>query len=139
MDCISNSPTLQSLVSGHMTRHCLCVHRSHDRDIAKDFYHKLKAVRDSLGLSYRFEILYDDGTQFLTVSEHFHRRLSQWKGKPYMSGVELDGHDGDGGRRVVMSYSDLEDLPCLVVLAGEFRAGLSFPRYFIIIDDGGGG
>ncbi len=82
-------------------------------------------MRDSLGLSHRFEILFDDGSQYLSVAEHFYRRLGRWKGRQRVNGVT-------GGSNVITSYKELEDLPCLVVLAGEVRAGLSFPRYVYV-------
>lgn len=107
-----------------MTLYPLC--RSHDKALGKQFYQKLKAVRDSLGLGHRFEILFDDGSQYLRVADHFYRRLRQWKGKQHVNGTTVGGA-GEG--HVVMSYKELENLPCLVVLAGELRSGLSFPRY----------
>ena len=92
------------------------------------FYQKLKAVRDSLGLCHRFEILFDDGSQYLRVSNHFYQRLSQWKGKQHVNGMTVGGAK-EG--HLIMSYKELENLPCLVVLAGELRSGLSFPRYVL--------
>ncbi len=112
------------------------------------------AVRDALGLSHRFEILYDDGSQYLTVANHFYRRLSHWKGKRHINGMKEEaaaaaassrtaaagerggargGHDSSG-RHMIMSYKELENLPCLVVLAGESRAGLSFPSTLWFVD-----
>ncbi len=78
-------------------------------------------MRDSLGLKYSFEILFDDGKQPITVAEHFEKRLAQWSccGK------------GSGALR---SYRDLEHLPCVVVLVGGVRAGLSFPRSLRYVD-----
>ena len=93
--------------------------RSHDVGVARQFYHKLKAVRDGLGLKYRFEIILDDGSKRLTLSEHFTKRVTKWRGSGY-HGNQPPGH--------VMSYRELENLPCLVVLAGQSRAGLGFPR-----------
>ena len=113
-----------------MTLSFLHVLRVHDKAVGKEFYQKLRAVRDSLGLTYRFEMLFDDGSDFLTVSDHFHKRLEQWKGKSQqqrMNGVSA-GAGGSGTSHVIMSYKELENLPCLVVLAGETRANLSFPR-----------
>ena len=134
----------------------LCVlRRSHDKAIGKEFYQNLTAVRDALGLSHRFEILFDDGSQYLTIASHFYRRLRQWKGRHRVNGMretvvaggvggeEEEEEEGEGeggaaaargGRHVVMSYKELENLPCLVVLAGESRAGLSFPSNLWFVD-----
>ena len=87
--------------------------------VAKQFYHKLRAVRDALGLKYRFEMILDDGSKHLALSEHFTKRVSKWRGSSY---------HGDLPPGRVMSYRELENLPCLVVLAGRSRAGLGFPR-----------
>lgn len=93
--------------------------------IGREFYRKFKMIRDSLGLCYRFEILYDDGSQFLTISDHFYRRLDKWKGSYHLNGLR---HDNHGNSHVITSYKELENLPCLVILAGTCRTGLSFPR-----------
>jgi len=92
-------------------------------------------VRDALGLSYRFEVIYDDGSSYLKISEHFSRRLAQWKSGRQLNGVHVKpggsvegGAESKGGRCMVTSYKELENLPCLVVLTGDCRAGLSFPR-----------
>lgn len=58
------------------------------------------------------------------VADHFYRRLNQWKARQHVNGMTTAGES-----HVIMSYKELENLPCLVVLAGELRAGLSFPRY----------
>ena len=114
--------------------HVYCLHpRIHDKPIAKEFYQKLRTVRDMLGLSYRFEMLYDDGSQYLSVSNHFYRRLSLWGGKKQrVNGMTKVEAQQEGGSHNVMSYKELENLPCLVVLAGEMRASLSFPRYVCV-------
>ena len=44
------------------------------------------------------------------------------------SGPRQNGKDGFGGSGIIHSYKELEHLPCVVVLAGSHRAGLSFPR-----------
>lgn len=87
--------------------------------MAKQFYHKLRAVRDALGLKYRFEMILDDGSKRLALSEHFTKRVAKWRGS---------GYHGNLSPGYGMSYRDLENLPCLVVLAGQSRAGLGFPR-----------
>ena len=90
----------------------MVVLRCHDTTLARECYQKLKAVRDCLGLEYRFEMIFDDGQRKLTVSDHFRKRLSQHK---------CQSEHG-------LCYKDLHNLPCLVVLAGTGRASLSFPR-----------
>lgn len=158
--------------------------RSHDVKVGKQFYQKLKALRDALGLQFRFEVIFDDGSHLLSVGEHFMKRLTKWGATPTAktktaaaSGAgspteqPLEGREegegdrdrergapsyrrsrlrsdgsakscrstgsgagsslgqtvgGDGGG--LHSYRQLEHLPCVVVLAGSLRAGLSFPR-----------
>ena len=156
--------------------------RSHDIKVGKQFYHKLKALRDALGLQFRFEVIFDDGSHLLSIGEHFMKRLTKWgatpttkakitagisgagspteqpwekageregdreRGAPRRSRIRSDGSvkssrssgsgassclgqtiGGDGGTGL-HSYKQLEHLPCVVVLAGSSRAGLSFPR-----------
>ena len=113
------------LVPGHMTcwSHDMLVlpFRSHDMLVGRKFYQKLRAVRDALGLKYRFEIIFDDGSQVPTISEHFSKRHSQWvSGRGGCHGNQSSGH--------VTSYKQLENLPCVLVLVGLNRAGLTFPR-----------
>lgn len=92
--------------------------RCHDTMLARECYQKLKAVRDCLGLEYRFEMIYDDGKRQLTVSQYFRGRLSQRK--------------SHGDQR--LCYRDLLNLPCLVVLAGTCRASMSFPSSLTCVD-----
>ena len=169
----------------------ICVCRSHNVAVGKQFYQKLKALRDALGLQFRFEVIFDDGSHLLSVSEHFMKRLAKWGATPTTaaktrtaaaatssSGAgspteqQLDGRGGGEGEREgerergtpghrrsrlrsdgsarscrstgssgvgqmavggdggggLHSYKQLEHLPCVVVLAGSSRAGLSFPR-----------
>ena len=137
-----------------------------------------------MGLQFRFEVIFDDGSHLLSISEHFMKRLTKWgaatstthtttptittktktaavsgaaspteqamegegeRGVP-MSRSRLrsdgsvkssrsSGSQGSTGRTVggdggggLHSYKQLEHLPCVVVLAGSLRAGLSFPR-----------
>lgn len=96
--------------------------RSHDVAIGREFYRKLRAVRDALGLRCRFEVLHDDGTHRLAVSEHFMRRIA----RRHRGGCHGDASSGKPA--TLSSYRELEHLPCVVVLSGGLRAGLSFPR-----------
>ena len=160
---------------------------SHEVKIGKQFYSKLKAVKDALGLQFRFEVIFDDGSHLLTVADHFMERLTKWgamgtthptlttnaatstttaaSGSGSESAVSaanttptsqqqgvkwicmsgkcggcsantgggglkggggmLEGCGGDG---CIQSYKELEHLPCVVILAGSLRAGLSFQR-----------
>lgn len=165
--------------------------RSHDVKIGKQFYSRLKALRDALGLQFRFEVIFDDGSHLLSVGDHFMERLTKWgatctthptftttsttstttaasdlgstsvvSSSPKVQQQEHPGHmhasqaapggagDSTGGSSstggeglnqnggllaggcgsVIHSYKELEHLPCVVVLAGTLRAGLSFPR-----------
>lgn len=99
------------------------VTRSHDVAIGREFYRKLRAVRDALGLSCRFEVLHDDGAHRLAVSKHFVRRVTRW---------HRGGCHGDASAAklpaALTSYRELEHVPCVVVLSGGLRAGLSFPK-----------
>ena len=180
---------------------CLC--RSHDAKVGKQFYQQLKALRDALGLQFRFEVIFDDGSHLLSISKHFMKRLSKWgatpvaartktaaaatsgAGSPTEQALEGKGEreregEGEGGRGrergtpsyrrsrlrsdgsakscrstgsgcssslgqtavggdggiangSLHSYKQLDHLPCVVVLAGSSRAGLSFPRYMYIV------
>eukprot|EP00731_Ephydatia_muelleri_P031529 Em0023g36a len=92
--------------------------RCHDTLLALECYQKLKAVRDCLGLEYRFEMIYDDGQRMLNVSEHFRKRLSLRK-------CRNDGR---------LCYKDLDNLPCFVVLAGTSRASVGFPSSLMCVD-----
>ena len=83
------------------------------------FYRNLKSARNSLGLQFRFEVLFDDGSHFITPSSHFLARTVR-KGRGCSYGNEHRDH--------VMSYQELEGVPCVVVLAGRERANLSFPE-----------
>ena len=165
--------------------------RSHDVKIGKQFYSQLKALRDALGLQFRFEVIFDDGSHLLTVGDHFMERLTKWGatcathptsttssttstttatsgsasavysttpkvqqerqghmharqaadgtggssssntgggGLNQKGGLLGGGCGGAGGSGHIHSYKELEHLPCIVVLAGTLRAGLSFPR-----------
>lgn len=171
----------------------LVFHRSHDVKIGKHFYSRLKALRDALGLQFRFEVIFDDGSHLLTVGDHFMERLTKWgatctthptsttttsttstttataaadlgsasavsssspnvqqehhhQGRMHASqaaggtggssttcgggGLNQKGSSllGGGCGGLIHSYKELEHLPCVVVLAGSLRAGLSFPR-----------
>ena len=81
--------------------------RSHDATVGKSFYRKLKAVRDALGLQYVFEVLFDDGTRPIELSEHFARRLrdrsKHCNSEKRYNGVGSGNTSEEGrGRRVVM-------------------------------------
>lgn len=82
------------------------------------FYSKLKAARDALGLQYRFEMILDTGRDGLKLSPHFMKRC-------YSNG---DGSHGDGCHDNHVTYSDLDNLPCIIVITGEERPHVPLPR-----------
>ncbi len=119
-DCVHCIYCMVSLLIGVYANDCInesrsfCVFcRCHDVTIGRQFYLSLKGVRNSLGYQFRFEVIFDDGSHLLSVSDHFARRIPQ-------SGCGQDGH--------MTCYRELEGIPCVLVLAGEARAGLAFPR-----------
>ena len=91
--------------------------RCHDDNVAKDFYTKLKAVRNVLGLQYRFEICFDNGRNQLVLSEHFSRRVHRTNSSS-VSNVDQYG----------LSYEELCDLPCLIVLSGQLLPSARMPK-----------
>ena len=109
--------------------------RSHDSHMGQQFFSKLKATRDALGLQFRFEMVLDSGREGLTLSPHFHRRVRKTTGKTdsgiYGNGCLGDGSHGDscrGDDGDHVTYSDLENVPCVVVMTGEERPHVSLPR-----------
>lgn len=90
--------------------------RSHSEGLAKDIYCKIKAVRNLLGLEYRFDVLLDNGDNTLNLSDHFLKRLKIW------------GFGCHSNHRVGLSYEDLQTLPCLVVMTGRVLVNVRMPR-----------
>ena len=88
--------------------------RCHDNVIGKSLYCKLRAVRDALGLQYRFEILLDNGKTLPSLSEYFARRV-----KSQRSCQETQD---------LCSYEELEGLPCLLIMTGKGRGRTRLPR-----------
>ena len=63
-------------------------------------------------------------------SPHFLRRVRK-AGINKESGCygnDCDGDHGNGYHEGVVTYSDLENVPCVVVMTGEERPHLSLPR-----------
>lgn len=90
--------------------------RYHCRNIAKDFYSKLKAVRNILGLQYRFEICFDNGHSQLMLSDHFLRR------------VNMNNNVSNMNNNFGLSYENLYNLPCLIVLSGKLLPSVRMPK-----------
>ena len=96
------------------------------------FYSKMKAARDALGLQYRFEMILDTGRDGLKLSPHFMKRVakrgsikSSTDSGCYSNG---DGSHGDGCHDNHVTYSDLDNLPCIIVITGEERPHVPLPR-----------
>ena len=85
--------------------------RCHNKAIGTDIYNKLKGVRNTLGLQYRFEIILDHGDDKIVVSDYFQKRLNCW-------GVSSS-----------ISYLDLQYLPCLLIMTGRVRPSVRLPRW----------
>ena len=113
--------------------------RSHDNHMGRQFFSQLKAARDALGLQYRFEILLDTGRKGLKLSPHFLRRVRK-DGCPIESDCYGNGCHGDCCSHGTsfhddccqVTYTDLENVPCVVVMTGEERPHLPLPRYAIM-------
>ena len=112
--------------------------------MGREFHSQLRAARDALGLQYRFEILLDAGREGLKLSPHFSRRVTSGSlsnghtgSGCYSNGGQDNGSEGDGGihdnscrgNSDHVTYSDLENVPCVVVMTGEERPHVNLPRY----------
>ena len=98
--------------------------------MGQQFFSRLKAARNALSLQCRFEINLDTGREGLNLSPHFLRRFRK-AGTNKESGCyrnECDAGRGNGYHEGVVTYSDLENVPCVVVMTGEERPHLSLPR-----------
>ena len=105
--------------------------------MGRQFYTQLKAARDVLGLQFRFEVLLDSGREGLNLSPHFLRRVAKTQTSKesgcYSNGCHGDGDRGDGCRGDHVTYSDLENVPCVVVMTGEERAHTCLPRSVVVL------
>lgn len=90
--------------------------RCNDNSVASEIYSKLKSVRNLLGLQYRFEIILDNGESILKVADHFLKRLIAWRSCAM-------NHD------LGLSYENLNNLPCLVIMSGRTGSDVRLPRY----------
>ena len=111
------------------------LYRSHDSHMGRQFFNQLRAARDAVGLQFRFEMILDTGREGLTLSPHFLRRVKKSGNKKesgcYGDGCRSDCVHGDGYRHDDgghVTYSDLENVPCVVVMTGEERPHVSLPR-----------
>ena len=120
---------INDLINAPLTNHkgqgLMVLLRCPDEVVGEDLYQQLKVVRDTVGLQYRFEIIYNNTTSDMQLDSHFMRRLLQWK----YGCVSLDQtQQATDNQWQPNCFKDLENLPCLVILAGVCRSGLSFPR-----------
>ena len=107
---------IQSPITDYRGRGPMVLIRCHDVAIGKAFYWKIKAVRDALGLQYRFEVLLDNGKSLPCLSEYFAKRVkSQHIGR-------------ESNDMCVSNYEELEDIPCIVVMVGRRRSRPHLPR-----------
>ena len=95
------------------------------------FFSQLRAARDALGLQFRFEMIFDDGNSPLEVSRHFCHRIHGNNMSSYHgSGCHGSGCQANQGSDVGhVTYADLEDIPCIVMMVGEERAHVTLPTY----------
>ena len=98
--------------------------------MGQQFFSQLRAARNALGLQCRFEIILDTGREGLNLSPHFLRRVRKVgiNKESGCYGNDCDGGRGNGYQEGVITYSDLENVPCVVVMTGEERPHLSLPR-----------
>ena len=118
--------------------------RSHDGHMGRQFFCQLKAARDALGLQYRFEVLLDSGREGLKLSPHFLLRVAKGglgnRRHPkscYSNGCLVgdglhsdDDTCGNGchSNQDHVTYSDLDNVPCIVVMTGVERPHVPLPR-----------
>ncbi len=88
--------------------------RCHNKSIGTDLFNKIKVIRNILGLQYRFEVLLDHGDSKMVVSEYFQKRLK-------LCNVVKSTNS--------LSYLDLNNLPCLVIMTGRVRPSIRLPKY----------
>ncbi|GCB63833.1 hypothetical protein scyTo_0007449, partial [Scyliorhinus torazame] len=78
-------------------------------------YERLCQVRYRLGLQHRFEIILGMPNTKINISQHFLTQLKVWQKIEDPNWTPL-------------TYMDLEDLPCILILSGTDPYGESFPR-----------
>ena len=120
---------INDLINTPLTNHkgqgLMVLLRCPDEAVGQDIYQQLKVVRDLVGLQYRFELIYNNTMSELELDKHFMRRLHQWKyGCVAADQTQLLSDN----QWQPNCFKDLENLPCVVILAGVCRSGLSFPR-----------
>ncbi|XP_049338795.1 GREB1-like protein isoform X2 [Astyanax mexicanus] len=76
---------------------------------------RLEEAQERLGLQYRFAVLLGGPAAEISLPKHFCTRLRAWRGCKNEDWVPL-------------TYEDLEDLPCIVILTGKDPLGETFPR-----------
>ena len=100
--------------------------------MGQQFFSKLKAARDSAGLQFRFEMILDAGREGLKLSPHFFRRAAKESINKGCADSSCYGNNGNCSRgndtQSDVTYLDLENVPCVVVMIGEERPHISLPR-----------
>ncbi|XP_057314871.1 GREB1-like protein isoform X2 [Hydractinia symbiolongicarpus] len=89
--------------------------------MGKYFHEVLLKTRNSLGFEYRFDVIYDDGDQELQIGDFFLDRMRMWRRK-------RGWKEESASKWKPQCLEDLLDLPCILILSGEDRAGETFPR-----------
>ncbi|XP_017327908.1 GREB1-like protein isoform X1 [Ictalurus punctatus] len=76
---------------------------------------RLEEAQNKLGLERRFAVLLGGPTNEISLAPHFCTQLRAWR--------QCGAEDW-----VPVTYEDLEDLPCIVILTGKDPLGETFPR-----------
>ncbi|XP_033120964.1 GREB1-like protein [Anneissia japonica] len=81
---------------------------------------KLRTVRDKMGLQFRLDILLCSGDQEVILDNYFLKHLQAVR--------------GGGSSWKPQTYSDLDGLPCIMVVSGKHTSGEKYPRSTRYVD-----
>ncbi|XP_072169891.1 GREB1-like protein [Diadema setosum] len=109
------APLTQPEGRGHMV-----VLRIPSPQLAILAHDKLRTVRDKIGFQYRLDIILCAQDQEILLDDYFLKRLQGWC------------REAEDWRPE--SYQDLDQLPCIMVLAGKNLAGETMPKSLKVID-----
>ncbi|XP_060772053.1 GREB1-like protein isoform X4 [Neoarius graeffei] len=76
---------------------------------------RLEEAQHKLGLEQRFAVVLGGPTNEISLAPHFYTQLRAWR--------QCETEDW-----VPVTYEDLEDLPCIIILTGKDPLGETFPR-----------